>query len=190
MPNDHHEVAPVSRPEPDEYAPFYAGYVAEVPDGADPLALLKDQLTGLPGLLDSVTADRSLARYAPGKWSVREVVGHLCDVERVFAYRLLRIARADPTPLPGFDENAWVSSADFDNRDWSDLRSEWAAVRRATLALAHGLSGEAWRRMGNANGMPISARALLYIIPGHTRHHVDVLRDRYRLGNAAPHATR
>lgn len=166
------------RPEADEYAPFYAGYVARVPEG-DVVEVLERQLEGVAGFLGAIPAEREGHRYAPGKWSVREMVGHLADTERIMAYRALRIARGDATPLAGFDENAYVPPAGFDARPLASLVEEWAAVRRATLPLFRHLDAEAWTRRGTANGNAVSVRALARIIAGHTEHHLEILRTRY-----------
>ena len=171
--------ATVPRPESDEYSPYYAGYISRVPAGADPLAMLREQLAAVPALLSGVGESRAGYRYAPEKWSIKEVVGHLSDCERVFAYRILRIARADETPLPNFDENAYGRTGGFDRRALANLVEEWVSVRGATLSLTGSLDGEAWKRRVLANGKPISARALAYIIPGHVAHHLGVLAERY-----------
>ena len=169
----------LERPLADECAPFYAGYVDEVPPGADVRAVLRDQARLLPAAFAAVTEARAAFRYAEGKWSIKEVVGHLSDAERVFSYRLLRIARGDTTPLAGFDEDEYVRTAEFDRRPWSDLVGEWVAVRQATLALINGLDDSCWLRRGIASGRVVTVRALAYITVGHTVHHVGVLRDRY-----------
>jgi len=170
------------RPDPDESAPFYHGYIAKVP-GEQIGAYLAEQ----PGLVERMLAPLDAAtgnfRYAPGKWSVKEVLGHLCDAERIFSYRLLRIARADTTPLPGFDENAYVPPAEFDARPIAELVREFQAVRASTIALAEGLPAEAWNRRGQASGKSISTRAIAYITVGHVSHHLAVLRERYRLSS-------
>ena len=170
----------IGRPEADEFSPYYADYIGRVPE-ADPVAALAAETESTRTLLGAVAEKDAGFRYAPDKWSVKEIVGHLCDVERVMSYRALCIARGDATPLPGFDENAYVPAADFGRRTLADLVSELADVRRATLALLRSFSADDWRRKGNANGKPISVRALGYILPGHERHHVMVLRDRYGL---------
>jgi hypothetical protein len=175
----------IPRPAPDEFAAFYASYVDQVPDWADPILVMREQLTALPTLFSSVSPEKAGHRYAPGKWSVREVVGHLCDTERVFTYRLMRIARGDATPLPGFDETAYVPTGEFDARPLGNLVAEWTAVRQASLALVHSIPVAAWERRGTANGQPISARALLYITPGHVAHHLEILEKRYRIGGGA-----
>ena len=172
-----------SRPASDEYHPYYAGYVAEVPAG-DVLAVLERQLDETARLLRRVPPERETFRYALGKWSIREVVGHLADVERVLSHRALRFARNDPTPLPGFDENTYVPAGAFDRRPLPELLEELAAVRRATLALFRPFDAAAWARAGDANGSRVTVRALAYIIAGHERHHVGVLRERYGVGNS------
>jgi uncharacterized damage-inducible protein DinB len=117
--------------------------------------------------------------YAEGKWTVKQVIGHLCDAERIFAYRLLRFARADETPLAGFDENTYVPAGQFEDRTLESLLQEFAAVRQATIALVAGLPDDGWSRSGLANDSPISARAIAYIIAGHELHHREVLITRY-----------
>jgi uncharacterized damage-inducible protein DinB len=171
------------RPAPDESAPFYHGYISEVP-GELIGKYLVDQLHDLERLMEPLDETAARARYAPGKWSVKEVLGHLTDAERIFAYRLMRIARRDATPLPGFDENAYVPAGEFDARALASLVGEFGAVRRSTLALVEGLPPDSWVRRGQASGASITARALAYIIVGHVAHHARVLRERYRLSPA------
>ncbi|HVE79813.1 MAG TPA: DinB family protein [Gemmatimonadaceae bacterium] len=166
-------------PAPDEYAPFYHGYVTAVPDG-DVLATLAAQRAAALARRDP--AGRAGHRYAEGKWSVREVLGHLADVERIFGYRALCIGRGDGTPLPGFDENAYVAAAGADARPLPELAEELDAVRRATLALYRGLTATALERAGTANGARVTVRALAYIIAGHEAHHLRILRERYGVG--------
>jgi uncharacterized damage-inducible protein DinB len=166
------------RPGADEYAPFYAGYIAEVPEG-DVLDLLLHQADQTLATLRPLPAARWRHRYAPGKWSVAEVLGHVTDAERVFVYRALRIARGDQTPLAGFDENAFMTMAGFDERAPAGLLTEYVAVREATLALFRGLPSGAGERRGVASGAGVSVRALAYIIAGHERHHLRVLQERY-----------
>lgn len=171
----------VPAPAADEYAPFYAGYVASIRD-EDVLYVLALQPAELRRMCADLSDQEALARYAPGKWSVKEVVGHLVDAERVFSYRALRIGRGDATPLAGFDENAYVAAAGSEGRPMADLLGEFAAVRAATLALFRGMPDAAWERRGVANGLPVSTRALAHIAAGHVRHHVNLLRERYGLG--------
>jgi hypothetical protein len=166
------------RPQPDEHAPFYGGYVALVPDG-DVIEILERQADAMQALLASVPEERGGHRYAPGKWSIREVVGHLADTERIMACRALRIARGDPTPLPGFDENAYVEQGGFDTRSLEGLGLELRAARRHTVELFRHLPARAWARRGVANGVPVSVRALAHIIAGHEMHHRALLQERY-----------
>lgn len=166
------------RPSLSEYNAYYQPYVSESP-GDDVLAALAAQRATTAALLASIPESRAGFRYAEGKWSVKEVIGHLADAERVFTYRALRAARADTTPLPPFDENAWMPEAKFDRRTLADIAAEFRAVRDSTLALFHGLDADAWPRLGIASGHPISARALAWIISGHEAHHLRVLSERY-----------
>ena len=168
-----------SRPAADEFAPAYAGYVGRVAEHEDILVLLAGQREEVVRRLDEIPAARGDHRYAQGKWSVKEVIGHLGDSERIFSYRALRFARGDPAPLPGFDENAYVPAMGAGARTLPDVVAEWGDVRRATLALFRHLPEDAWRRRGTASGTPVSVRALAYIIAGHTRHHLGVLEERY-----------
>lgn len=166
-------------PAPQEYASFYASYVNRIGPGEEILAVLQEQLQSTATLLCRVDESRGGFRYAPDKWSIKEVIGHLTDTERIMSDRALRIGRGDPTPLPGFDENAYVPTMEADARPVADLVAEWSDVRRATLALFRGLPSAAWTRRGVANGSPVSVRALAYIIAGHERHHLETLRNRY-----------
>jgi len=171
--------AAIARPEPSEYVPYYETYISKVPPKGDLLKVLEDQRRETQELLAGLSEAKALHRYAPGKWSVKEVVGHLMDSERVFCYRALRFARADGSPLQGFDEKAWVPAGQFDTRSLKDLAAELDAVRRATIALFSGLDADALARRGTANNNPITVRALAWIIAGHERHHVAILRERY-----------
>jgi DinB superfamily len=170
--------APIARPQNNEYAPYYARYIDRVPDG-DLVEVLCTQIGETLALLRGIPEDRASYRYEPGKWSIKEVVGHLADVERIMGYRMLRIARGDSTPLPGFDENAYVPAANFDARSLTSLAHEFEQVRGATIAFLETLAPDAAARRGSANNLEISARALAYIIAGHERHHVAILRERY-----------
>jgi uncharacterized damage-inducible protein DinB len=171
----------IPRPGADEAAAFYQGYIAEV-SGENVGEQLEHQLEELEQLFRTLDDTAALARYAPGKWSIKEVLGHLTDAERIFAYRLLRISRADTTPLPGFDEKAYVPAGFFDERPLSSLLKEFRAVRESSLALVEGLPLAAWSRTGQASGKAISTRALAYILVGHGAHHLGVLRERYGVG--------
>jgi uncharacterized protein (TIGR03083 family) len=170
----------IGRPEADEIPPHFVGYIGKVTE-SDPVAVLASQIDVTAALLRGLSDAAALKRYAPGKWSVKEVVGHLADTERIMAYRALRIARGDETPLPGFDENAYVPPAKFDARPLAELVADFRTVRSATLGLFKSFDADAWRRRGTASGKPISVRAVGYMIPGHERHHVEILKARYGL---------
>lgn len=167
----------INRPEPSEYAPFYAGYVGKVPDSGPP-GELKNQIAALEQM-KSLSEDKANHAYADGKWTVKEVIGHCADAERVFSYRLTRIARGDKTPLAGFDENAWAKTAPHAKRSIAALVDEMIAVRRSTLALIDSLDETAIANSTTANNKEITGRALCWIIAGHLRHHLDILRERY-----------
>jgi len=171
--------ATIPRPGPSEYVPYYETYISKVPPEGDLLTVLEDQRRETQQLLAGLSDTRALHRYAPEKWSIKEVVGHLMDTERVFCYRALAFARGDANPLPGYDEKAWAAAGRFDVRSLAHLAAESDAVRRATIALFSGLDGEALARRGTANNNPISVRALGWVIAGHERHHLAILRERY-----------
>jgi hypothetical protein len=173
----------VTRPGADEYGPSFAGYVSRVADIADArrmLAMQQEQIARLLQPLDDASAEY---RYLPEKWSIKELLGHLCDGERIFAYRLLRIGRGDVTPLPGFEENDYARTAGSNARRIADLVDEWNAVRRATITLVTGMPPTAWANRGTSSNHTMSARALLYIILGHVDHHLGVLTERYGLAH-------
>jgi uncharacterized damage-inducible protein DinB len=153
-----------------------------VPDG-DIVEILAAQVRETLSLVRSIPEERGGHRYADGKWSIREVVGHFTDAERIFSYRALRFARGDATPLPGFDENAYAPNSAADERTLASLADEFEAVRRSTVALFNGLSAEAWMRRGTSNGQAMSVRSFAWIAAGHERHHVALLTQRY-LGGA------
>jgi hypothetical protein len=171
-------IATSSRPDASEYAPYYDKYVQRVPDG-DIAAVLRNQIAETAALLRTAPADRADSAYAPGKWTLKEVVGHMIDVERVMSYRALRFSRGDATDLPGFDENAFVANSNFSRRTLSDLVDELEAVRLATVHLAKHIDADALTRRGTANNMAVTVRGLLYIIAGHELHHVALIRERY-----------
>jgi hypothetical protein len=168
------------RPADTEFAPFYASYIARVPE-TDPLPALEAQPAELHALADRIAPEDELFRYAPDKWSVRQMFGHLIDTERVMGYRAFCIARGEVKPLPGFDEKDYVARADSDERSVKALAHEFAAVRHANLWAIRRWTEDDWTRVGNANGKPVSARAIAYIMAGHVRHHMALLRERYGL---------
>jgi hypothetical protein len=166
------------KPESTEYAPFYEKYVALVPS-ADILSLLETQRLQMTQLLTACSERDGNFRYAPGKWSVKEVIGHLSDCERIFTYRALRIARGDSTPLPGFEQDDYVRSAGSGRRQLQDLADEFSLIRNSTIALYRSLDDDAWARRGSANKNEVSVRALAFITAGHELHHRQILEERY-----------
>jgi hypothetical protein len=165
-------------PEQTEYMPYYERYVALVPAG-DILATLAGQLASTQSLLRGINEDRAGHRYAPDKWSIKELVGHISDTERIFAYRALRFARNDRTELPGFEQDGYIQHAGFDARSLESIVKEFEFVRRANLLMLSHLDDAAWHRRGLASGGEVSVRALAYIMAGHERHHMEILRTRY-----------
>lgn len=170
----------VARPEPDEYAGFYARYVQAIPIEREAIEVMERQAAAID-VLRRLSSEQAAHRYAPGKWSVRQVVGHLADVELIFTHRLLRIARGDATPLPGFDENAFVDAAPFEAQPIAELAAYLQAARGATLAIVRGLDEQVMVRRGMVNDHLISVRALAYVSAGHLAHHLALLRERYQV---------
>jgi uncharacterized damage-inducible protein DinB len=168
----------ISRPQPGEYAPYYERYIALV-QGEDILTTLDQQRRQTLLLLSGRNEEDGNFRYAPEKWSAKEVLGHVCDSERVFAYRALRFSRADSTPLAGFEQDDYVRNGPFANRSLEDLIEEFIAVRRATLSLLRNLDEAAWMQRGIANKNEVTVRALAYIIAGHELHHRRILEEKY-----------
>src|SRR5688572_15759665 len=168
----------IGRPDTTEYLSYYGKYISMVPDD-DILAVLESQMEDTAGFLGTIPESQAGFRYAPDKWSIKELVGHVIDGERVFAYRALRFARNDKTPLPGYEQDDYVRSGAFDNCRLSDLAAELKSVRQATLFLFKHLDGDSWTRRGLANDAEVSVRALAYIIAGHELHHREILRTKY-----------
>ncbi|MDQ3256190.1 MAG: DinB family protein [Acidobacteriota bacterium] len=168
----------ITPPDATEYAPYYAGYVSLVPEG-DILTTLSRQLDESLGLLRGISKVKAESRYAPGKWSIKELVGHVTDAERVFGYRALRFARNDPTPLAGFEQDGYVANSAFNDCRLRELADEFQHVRCGNIQLFKNLGGEAWLRRGSASGHEVSVRALAYIIAGHELHHMTILRTKY-----------
>ena len=169
----------IAPPQASEFNEYYARYINQVPSSG-PLPLLNAQIAAFEKL--GQLPDRDAAhRYADGKWSVKEVIGHIADVERLFSYRLLHVARGDQAPLPGMDEKVWSAAAPHDRRRISELVTELIHLRRATIALVESLDETAVARAGVASGFPITARALCWMLPGHAQHHIEVLKEKYRI---------
>jgi hypothetical protein len=166
------------RPAEGEFAPFYAGYVSLVSE-ADILDVLEGQAAEIRLQTRRFIPEREQFRYEPEKWSVREVLGHMTDAERVFGFRAFCFSRGDESALPGFDENEYVARSGFDRCRLSDLVEEFAQLRETNLTALRRLDEDAWRRIGTASGRPVSVRALAYIMAGHVRHHLQILATRY-----------
>jgi len=169
------------RPAAGEFAPFYAGYVAAVPEG-DIVATLEREGRDFVAELRALAPGRAAHRYAPGKWTIAEVVAHVADAERVFTYRALRFGRGDATPLPGFEQDLWVPASHAGSRPFAALLDELEAVRAASLHLFRSFEPEDWDRAGEASGLPVSVRGLAWIAAGHALHHRRILVERYGLG--------
>jgi uncharacterized damage-inducible protein DinB len=170
--------AAVTRPEPGEYPPFYEAYVSLV-KGGDVLSILETQRLQMSQMFAARSEREGNFRYAPDKWSVKEVLGHINDTERIFTYRALRIARGDQTPLSGFEQDDYVRGGNFAERTLADLAEEFGYVRNASIALFRSLKKEAWSRRGTANKNEVTVRALAFIVAGHELHHRLVLEERY-----------
>jgi len=170
----------LQRPDTSEYHPHYHNEITSVPDSDDFASLLRDQARATAEFMNGEFGEEHASvRYAPEKWTVREVIGHLSDCERVFGYRALRIARGDPTALPSFDENAYVPAARFERRTLTSVLDEFLGVRAATIGLVDGLTDEFAARIGKVGSLQMSVRAILYLAAGHELHHRTLLRERY-----------
>jgi hypothetical protein len=166
------------RPAANEYAEYYAGYVSQVPDHAI-LDILKDQQASTMNLLAGIPEAKHDYRYAPAKWTVKEVVGHLVDTEWVFTYRALRFARSDGTPLPGMDQDQFMAEANFEDRSLQSLVDEFRNLRSANLSLFESFDEGILDKTGMASDCTFTVRAILYIIAGHQIHHINILKERY-----------
>jgi DinB family protein len=166
------------RPLPSEYASYYDTYVRRVTDG-DICQILEGQLARTQALLTKVGEARAGHRYSPEKWSIREVVGHIIDAERIFAYRALCFARSEKKHLPGFDQDSFVQAANFERRTLSDLTTEFELVRKSNVILFRSFPDEVWERRGVANNVEFTVRSIPYIIAGHELHHCSLLKERY-----------
>jgi len=174
------------RPDATEYAPFYAGYVSLVSE-SDVVSVLEEQTGVLERLARQFVPSLERHRYAPGKWSVREVFGHVVDAERVFGFRAFCFSRGEASPLPGFDQNDYVTTGGFDGRSLMALVDEFVQVRHANLTVLKRMDEDAWKRVGTASGKPVSVRALAFIMGGHVRHHMNILSSHYAAGADSTH---
>jgi hypothetical protein len=168
----------ISSPADSEFAPYYRHYVSLV-EGNDLVSALENQIDQTTSLLATIPEEKGTWRYAEGKWSIKELVGHLIDTERVMAYRALRFSRNDTTELEGFDQDPYIENADFDSCKLSDLTKQFELVRQSNIFMFNSLSENAWNRSGIASGNPVSVRGLGYIIAGHEVHHIKILKERY-----------
>jgi hypothetical protein len=168
----------IARPENTEVAPYYFTYINQV-TGDDPIAAIENQLAESQALFARISEEKSLHRYAPDKWSIRQVLNHVADTERAFTFRALWFARGFDTPLPSYDQNIAALGADADRISWAAHVEEFRGVRLSTISLFRNMPPQAWTRSGIASGNPFTVRALAYIIPGHVAHHVTLLRERY-----------
>lgn len=172
----------IGRPDPSEYAPHARGYVELVP-GTDPVSVLREQIGRTLALFDGVSDARAAEwSYQPGKWTLKQVLGHVGDTERILGYRALRVARGDKTPLPGFEQDDYVRTAGSNARPLARLLEELRVVRQGTLMLAEDFPPEAWSRRGVINNLDLSVRGILFTAAGHELHHYKLLRERYQLG--------
>jgi hypothetical protein len=168
----------IGRPQESEAAPYYLTYINQVQD-EDPVRFLENQLEQSTGFLAEISEERSLHRYAPDKWSIRQLLNHVTDTERAFAFRALWFARGFDSPLPGYDQNTAAAGAAADKISWLAHVEEFRQVRLSTISLFRNMPAEAWTRRGIASDNPFTVRALAYIIGGHVAHHLAVLRERY-----------
>ena len=174
----------IERPVPGEYNPAFERYLSHVPED-DALPVLARQPAQVRAALEGISGERAGFRYGPDKWSIREVVGHFTDAERVFGFRALTFARGDKTALPGFEENDYAAVAGHDRYALPDLVAEFEALRRSHVSMLAHLDPAAIARLGTANGSPLSVRAIAFIMAGHVRHHLGVLASRYGVEDAA-----
>jgi hypothetical protein len=168
----------MNRPEKSEYAEYYERYVSLVEE-TDIVAVLEKQQAEMLGIFETITEEKSHFAYGADKWTIKELIGHLTDGERIFAYRALRISRADQTPIEGFEQDGYIENSNFNNMPFSDLTEELLLARKSNLIFFKYLTDEAWSRHGTASDNPVSVRALAFIMAGHIRHHINILNERY-----------
>jgi uncharacterized damage-inducible protein DinB len=170
----------MKRPEAGEYQPYYDGYISQVNEGEDLLAMMAAQPEQLRSLFEQASEDRGTHAYEDGKWTIKEVLSHINDGERMFAYRVLRVSRGDETPIEGFDQNnGYIENSNANNQSFAELLDAFELQRKSNVILLRNMSDEAAARIGTANEKQISARALAYIMAGHVRHHANILKERY-----------
>lgn len=168
----------LQRPLTSEYPEYYVPYVDLVPEG-DLLTILNEDLNSTIALFEGISNEEGHFRYATDKWSIKEVLGHMTDTERIMSYRLLRIGRGDQSALAGFNENEFVESSQINNQSINDILEDFVATRKATITLIKNMPTEAWGNKGNANNTEVTTRAIAYIIAGHAIHHKKIISERY-----------
>ena len=168
----------MKRPEKTEYAEYYETYVSLVEE-TDVILAMEKQLKDLADIFSQIPEEKGIYAYAEDKWTIKELLGHLIDGERVFAYRAFRFSRADKTPLPGFDQNPYIENANYNSIELADLLAELSLLRQSNILFFQNLVAEYWDRTGIASDNEISVRALAYIMVGHIRHHVKILKEKY-----------
>lgn len=168
----------MSRPEKTEYDPYYETYVSLVPDG-DIVDILEAQAAEVNDLFSRIPEEKGPYAYADGKWTIKELLGHLIDGERMFMYRTFRISRGDETPIEGFEQDGYIKNARSNSRSFADLIEEFTDLRRANVIAYRHFSDEDWSRTGTANQVEITPKALVYVAAGHIKHHLNILRERY-----------
>ncbi|WP_342561955.1 DinB family protein [Paenibacillus sp. FSL R7-0345] len=167
------------RPEQGEYMEFQEAYISQVPPEGDIVTILREQSKEVFALLDGLSEEQGNYRYAPEKWSIKEMVGHLTDNDRIMSYRLLCFARGEQAPLPGYEEKDYVAAGNFDRFTLKQLVLHYRIVRESTLALLESLADDVWTRAGNFYSVPVTVRAQACMITGHERHHMNILQERY-----------
>lgn len=167
------------RPEPSEYSPYYQGYVDQTRAGEDLFSVMEAQADDLRKVIGALSEDKGSYTYADGKWTIKELLSHIIDGERIFGYRAHRISRGDATPVEGFEQDDYIATSNANNRSFAELLDEFDLQRKANMLMLRNVSDEASALMGTASGNPVSARAIAYIMAGHVRHHAKILTDRY-----------
>ncbi|HEV7698592.1 MAG TPA: DinB family protein [Pyrinomonadaceae bacterium] len=169
----------MKRPEQNEHDPYYNGYISQIAEGDDLFEVMDAQPAGLRSLIAALPEEKGTYSYADGKWTVKELLSHIIDGERMFAYRILRISRGDETPIEGFDQDPYIAHSHANDRSFAELMEEFDLVRRANMLMFRNMTDEDAARIGTANEKQISARAIAYIMAGHVRHHENILKERY-----------
>lgn len=171
----------MKRPQPNEYDPYYIGYISQIKDDEDLIAVMEAQPAELRSVVGYLPEEKGTFAYADGKWTIKETLSHIIDGERMFAYRILRVSRGDETPIEGFEQDGYIENSNANKRAFADLLEEFDLARQSNIFMLRNLSEAAAARVGTANNVSVSARALAYIMAGHVRHHENILKERYLL---------